>query len=201
MRHREHESGVTLVELLIVLVLTGVIGGIVVSGIVTAFRSSVESQTRIEARQELELTAQQVSRVLRSAERIIIFGDDPDSTIGAQLTSATLTGNVFFGVEDGNGERQLLECRGADASCLEDPAARQLIAVIANDLDADDESVFVYLDRRGEPIPSDGSDPDKDPAGASMITVRLMRELSGDRNPVIVETSVAVRSTRYFGSS
>ena len=189
------EAGFTLIELLVVLVILGVIGGVVTAGILAAFRSSVETSTRIDARQELELSSQQIARVLRSAEKLLIVSGDESFQVGAELRTASADDDVYFGVVEADGTPVLVQCPGT-VSCLtdEDAPQRQLITIVANDPDDPDGAVFLYRDRQGNVL-------DPENAGeARLVTVRLERELSGDRNPVVVETSVAIRRARYVGS-
>lgn len=186
------EQGFTLVELLVVLVLFTAIGSIVTAGVVAAYRSAVETNTRIDARQELELGAQQLIRVLRSAEGQLFIEADPAFQIGARTRTAAISENVYFGVAGNAGNFVLVECRG-NPGCIDDEnaAQRQLITSVDNG-PGGGVAMFEYLDRAGDPA--------DEPAAASVVKIRLVRSLGPDRNPVIVETSVAVRSARYEGS-
>lgn len=177
---RRDESGATLVELLIVLTIFSVIGSIVSAGVITALRSAAATNAKVEALNELELAAQRVTRDLRSAE-IIVIEPDPGSQITALLRQETggLVAVSYVVLND-----QLVRV----------DTGQTLVTAVGN---APDDPVFVYLDRRGEPVPSCTTDGCE---GLAKVGVRLVRDIEG-RNPVIVESLTSVRNLRYGSAS
>lgn len=63
------DRGVTLVELLVVLTILGIVGGIATLGVVSALQSARHTQERVEATQELEIGVQRIARDFRGAAR------------------------------------------------------------------------------------------------------------------------------------
>jgi prepilin-type N-terminal cleavage/methylation domain-containing protein len=197
LRAGHDESGVTLIELLIVLTLVGVIGGVVTSGIVSAFASSRATTARVHALNELEIALQRVTADLRAAEEFVLSDSgDFDTELGLVVTI--------------DGERKtvryLLEPTGDNEQALiRQDTGQTLVTLVVNS--EEDEPVFRYLDRFGvdlkcEPIPEDcsvtRSDADIRDAykQAASLDVRLVRGIEGS-TPVMVETTVSVRNIRY----
>jgi prepilin-type N-terminal cleavage/methylation domain-containing protein len=80
------ESGFTLVELLVVLLLLGVVGGFVTTSIITSLQASRRGEARVMALNDLQLGIERVGRELRAAEELRIEpGSDPAQAIGAQV--------------------------------------------------------------------------------------------------------------------
>jgi prepilin-type N-terminal cleavage/methylation domain-containing protein len=80
------QSGVTLVELLVVVVILGVIGGFVTSSVVNALQATRKGETRVMALNDLQRGIERVGRELRAAEELKIEpGSDPSRNIGAQV--------------------------------------------------------------------------------------------------------------------
>lgn len=171
------EAGFTLVEVLVVLTLFSVIGGIVTAGVVSALRSAAQTNAKIEALNELEIASQRVTRDLRAAEGIVISSGDPEREITTLLRSEA--GNieaVSYIVQDGE--------------LIRVDTGQTLVTAVGN---AATEPVFVYLDRRGDPLPSCT---DAGCEGLAQVGLRLVRDVE-DLNPVIVETRTSVRNVRY----
>lgn len=64
-RYRVDERGFSLVELLVVVLVLGVIGGITLTGLVQGLRTGARADARIEAFTDLQRAAERVSRDLR----------------------------------------------------------------------------------------------------------------------------------------
>ncbi len=209
-RHRRErcEQGFALVELLVVLVILGVVGGIVTTAVVTSLRASSATTSRVIALDELQTAMQRVSRDLRAAELFIIT----DST----AVDREVTVVVFR-----NGEEQEVTYRvenrdGVDVLVRED-TGQTLITLVDNcevpdeEPDGDEgaaetdpiascaEPVFTYLNSDGTEIVCDG-DCANAYSKARQVEIRFIRGIN-DREPVIVESLVNVRNTRYEGGT
>lgn len=174
------EAGVTLVELLVVFVLLGVVGGVVTSAVVSSLRSAAATNQKIEATNELEIAAQRITRDLRAAENLTVILDDPAAVdpviVGVLAMLREQDGSEFF-VSFEIVDDQLI--RVAEGQQL-------LVTAVGNQAD---DPVFTCRDPLGQPITcGDG--------GLSQIGIRLVREIDG-RNPVILETIVSIRNLRW----
>jgi len=170
------DKGVTLVELLVVITLLTVVGGIVTSGIVSALRSAAQTNAKIEALNELELASQRVTRDLRQAEGIVIT-NQPGESIAILLRN-----------EDGDIE--LVEYVVDGVELIRVDTQQTLVTRVGN---PPGEPLFTYLDRQAELI-TDCSTAGCE--GLAQVGLRLIREVEG-LNPVIVETRTSVRNVRY----
>lgn len=181
-RHRPSaDGGFTLVELLVVFVILGVVGSIGTIAVTTTLRSASATTSRVVALDELQTAMQRVARDLRAAELFIIT----DTT----SVDREVTADVFRGGELVRVTYSVEEQDGVDVLIRED-TGQTLITLVDNE----DEAVFTYLDAEGNPIP-DVDDYTK----AQQIRIRFIRGIEG-RQPVIVESLVNVRNTRYEGS-
>ena len=179
---RREESGFSLVELLVVMIILGAVGSIVTLAVTTTLRSAGATTSRVIALDELQTAMQRVTRDLRAAELFIIT----DTTAAKR----TVTADVFRNGQVVRVTYSVEERDGVDVLIRED-TGQTLITLVDNDT----EPVFTYLDAKGEPIPETG-----DPAKARQIRIRFVRGIDG-RAPVIVESLVNVRNTRYEGGT
>jgi type II secretory pathway pseudopilin PulG len=187
------ETGASLVELLVVLVLLGIIGGMVTSAVTTAFRSTATTQARIDALQELEVALQRMTRDFRTASELQLapIGDASasfDDYLGADIIrGGTLEPIRYRLVDPGNGDPQRL---------IRVDTGQTLVTLVDNG----GEPVFSYLRFDGSEIDCDGLSEaqcgDAILEGVTTVGIRLVREIDG-RAPVAAETRVAVRSIRY----
>lgn len=70
-RRQAGEHGFTLVELLVVMVLLTVVGGVVTTSVVSGLTASRRGQARVYALTDLEMATQRVAREARAADPII----------------------------------------------------------------------------------------------------------------------------------
>lgn len=179
-RRRPDESGVTLVEILVVFVILGVIGGVVTSAVVTSLRSATLTNQKIEATQELEIATQRVTRDLRASENLTVILSDPDDpspvVVGLLAMLRAEDGSVFFVSYEVSNDQLI---RLADGQQL-------LVTAVGN---APDDPVFTCRDALGDVI-SCGA------GGLSQVGIRLVREIEG-RNPAVIETIVSIRNLRW----
>jgi prepilin-type N-terminal cleavage/methylation domain-containing protein len=80
------ESGVTLVELLVVVIILGVIGGVATSGIITGLHATRKGEARVAALNDLQKGIERVGRELRAAEELRFeAGSNPAEVVIAQI--------------------------------------------------------------------------------------------------------------------
>jgi prepilin-type N-terminal cleavage/methylation domain-containing protein len=188
------EDGLTLVELLVVLVLLGIIGAGVVTSVVVGLRSASTTTARVDAQQELEVALQRVTRDLRVARSFEIT-ENFTHELGADIVREGNPERIFYRLEpnlDDPDTNQLVRVDGDDGT-------RTLISLVAND--EDNEPIYRYLDRFGQPITCGALGPEECAAQELMprtrqIEVVLFRTLR-DRDPVRVQTTITARNLRY----
>lgn len=207
---RSQEQGFTLVELLVVVLLLGVIGGFTTTALVTALNNSRATSERAIALHDIERSLQVVARELRVADPIYLTADDDyEATIGAEIVRDRKIEVHTFTIEEIEGLDYLvqniaqydLEDVGAgipaDATPLE--SQRRLVTDLDNEL----ESVFTYHDDDGEEIDCSEltvAECEDRYADSAQIGIRLIRNLEG-QEPIRAETRVNVRNTRYVRST
>jgi prepilin-type N-terminal cleavage/methylation domain-containing protein len=214
MRRSKAEAGFTLVELLVVLVLMGVVGGIVTSALVTGMQSSRATSARTMALHDIEVALQRVGRELRAADPLYLTdGEDYGERLGAEIVRDRSVQVVRFAVEEGDEGVDLLVqdttvfdldayLNDPDATPVEQPR-RTLVTAIHNG----DDPIFRYYRADGALIDCevgvDGATKatcDDRYAEASQIGIRLIRLVEG-QSPIEAETRVTVRNTRYRSTS
>lgn len=208
--HRCHrgEQGFTLVELLVALVILGVVGGMVMTAVVTSLQAATATTSRVIALDELQTAMQRVSRDLRAAELFIIT----DTTAVDREVTVVVFRNgeeqeVTYRVENRDGVDVLVRrdtgqtlitlvdnCEVIDESPEENGGAEE-----ADPIGSCAQPVFTYLNSDGTEIDCDG-DCANAYSKARQVEIRFIRGIDG-REPVIVESLVNVRNTRYEGGA
>lgn len=182
----DRDDGFSLIELLVVMVLFGVIGGVVTNAIFSTLRSAAVTSSRIEAQHELELGLQRITRDLRAASPIVLSaGGDYDTEVGATISREGDVSTVSYLVTEVAGEQRLVR----------EDSGRTLVSFIDNG----DVPVFRYLDPLGNEI-SCTDDCDTAYLRARQIEIRLVRAID-DRPPVEAETRVNIRNLRHGSAS
>ena len=178
---RRREDGVTLVELLVVMVVFGVVGGVVLSSTITALQNAAATNARIDALQELELAMQRVTRDLRAADPLELVTDEYDTALGASILR--------------DGQRTSVRYRLVDVGDIQQMVREDTSQTLVTNLDNDGAPVFEYLDRFGDEIPC-SSDCDTALLQAAQVQIRFVRVIPNS-TPAIVETRVGVRNLRH----
>jgi prepilin-type N-terminal cleavage/methylation domain-containing protein len=212
-RHRS-EDGFTLVELLVVMVLFGVIGGIVTTAIVSGMNSARSTSARTHALHDIEVALQRVGRDLRVADPLYLTGDTNYGTeIGAEVVRDGQVQIGRFAVELGDDgvQRLLHDVTTFDLQTfVEDPEnatpVQQPTRTLVTAIDNGTEPVFRYFDQDGaEIVCTPGVDGETKQscdgryAAASQVSIRLIRLVDG-QEPIRAETRISLRNTRYGGS-
>lgn len=160
MRRPEAESGFTLVELLVVMLLLGVVGGVTIAGLVTGMQQSQRAQDRVSAMAELQRTAENVARELRAACPLVVAEDDRAELVVTR--NGALVEHRYYVNADGDELRhEIDEDEPADARTIVHGLAMDGAAVFeyrANDnktADTAQEVRWIRLTLRREPGWSD----------------------------------------------
>lgn len=205
------DSAFTLVELLVVMLLVGVIGGFVTTSIVRSMQVSRTVSERAVALHDIERSLQVVARELRVADPIYLAADgDYAFTIGAEtVRDRNIEVHTFtIETEDGSPDGvqflfQEINQYDLDAVGDGDPLATEPVTLprrrLITDVDNGIQAVFTYHDEEGDEISCNPDIEDQCPdryADASQIGIRLVRNLDG-QEPIRAETRVNVRNTRY----
>lgn len=184
---RRDEAGMTLVELLVVIVVLGVVGTMVLSGIVTSMRTTARAQDRIDALTELEKGVERIARELRATCQIGAFGSDDVSVSVVRDGGVHRYRYVLGSVLGGGSQPDALY----EVYSLRDPATGNFVAQSTRLFlgELEDSTPFAYLDPNGAPA---GVATD-----VSMVEITLRRHLP-DQSPIEVRTSVHLRNHGGF---
>ena len=132
------ESGATLVELLVVMVIFAAVGGVVLTSTVNALQNAAATNARIDALQELELAMQRVTRDLRAADPLELVDGEYDTALGASILRDDARSSVRFRLIDAGDVQQMVR---------EDTSQ-----TLVTNIDNGGAPVFEYLDRFGQQI-------------------------------------------------
>lgn len=180
------DGGFTLVEVLVVLVLMGVVGGVVVSSITTSFRSSANTTSRIVALQELEVALQRMTRDLRAADPLSLSTTGNFSReLGATIDRGGSISTVTYEIVEVDGDQQLVRI----------DTGQTLVSLVDNG----GQPVFRYLDDEGADVVCTPDCATAYLRDTARIEIRLVRALP-DGQDVRATTSVGIRSLRYGGT-
>jgi type II secretory pathway pseudopilin PulG len=97
--HQPTDAGVSLVELLIVIMLLGVIGGTVTTSLTGGMRTSRVLQERTEALSQLELTAGRMARQLRAAAPVQRVAGAPNEAVAVRTFTRGTCARYTYRVE------------------------------------------------------------------------------------------------------
>jgi prepilin-type N-terminal cleavage/methylation domain-containing protein len=207
-RLRSDQAGVTLVELLVVVVLLGVVGSITMAGIISGLHATRRGEARVEALNDLQKGIERVGRELRAAEELRFeSGTDPRDVVIAQ---------VVRGGERIRYRYYLMTPEGGTTELREDVRRETLTGGLISTQDglfianiANPETgtpLFTYyatdpVTRQLQPVTCDVAEDAclQRHAAATQVKLTLQRLLP-EQAPITVETVVNVRSTRLGGA-
>ena len=175
---RTEADGFTLVELLVVIVLITVVGGVVLSSMVQGMQSNAMAQERIDAYNDMQLAGERITRELRAANPVLLA--EPDRT-QVRLQRDGACRRFSFQVE---GTTLMTREQVSTDGCATLPGVASRPLVPSLDLSA--SPVFLYLDRDGTVT--------NVPADVATIELTLTRQLP-DQPSVVLRTRVSVRNS------
>lgn len=179
------DAGVTLVELLIVILLVGVVGSIVTSGVMNGLQASNRGQARVQALVELETAIHRVTREVRAAAPIHVA--EPHRMV---VTSLRGEGRVRWTFTATPAALTVARVEFADRFTTA-PSATVAASPLVSDLVLA-APTFTYTKADGSAwVPGT----DTNPGDIHRVTVTLSRDLR-QQEPIEVETGVYVRSAR-----
>lgn len=192
---RTNDRGFTLVELLVVMLLVGIVGGVVTTSLVRGMQTSTVAQSRIQGLSDLQRGLERVARELRVADPLCVPVDGSDPTIHESRLGASVYRDgkryyhEFYLSGTGAGEalyQDIVVYDPPDATTGTVLSSGTFVADTGNSIIG--VPLFEYFDQNGDP-PS--------PVGAAaQVTINLSKQVAGDA-PVQVSTTVEVRNTRY----
>lgn len=202
------EAGFTLVELLVVIVILGVIGGMVTSTVIASLNATRRAEARMTALSDLQRGVERVGRELRAADPLVLDSEnDYAMSVGADVSRAgeRITYRYYI-VEPADGNPELREdvVRSTLGGDLIEQRDGLFIADIANI--ETEVPLFTYfaIDDEGELSEIDCEDLSDSACRDKHLTASQIRlsleKLLPEQDPVYVETMVNIRNTRYATS-
>lgn len=197
MRFQE-EAGIGLVELMIVILIMGVVGGITVTSLVQGMQTSNRVDARIETSTELQRATERVARDLRRGVwtdiSVLPLPAVPAGCTYVSLDPDALTLIVF----DGTDRFRHAYTHAGDALTLDidewvggtwtDVSVTEVVTDLRND--ATGTPVFTYLDRDGGELDGTQASDFADVRNFRLTLVGAVRE----QPPMTISTTVAARN-------
>lgn len=198
------DDGFSLVELLAVMSILLIVGGVVTSALVASFNAARVSQNRIESLNDLQRGLERVGRELRAATPLEPDPTDYDNRMSAQVIrddERIIYTYYLTAPVDGLSElREDVERYTLDGTFLE---SREGIFITDITNAATGTPLFTYYavddDNAIVEIDCDGLDFDQclaEHLTARQVKLTLERDLPGQQ-PLQVETIINIRNTRY----
>lgn len=184
------EDGVGLVELMVVMVLMTIIGGIVVSSLVGGMKANAKTQTRQDALAVLQKSVDRMSGPLRAAAPV-------NFSLSTQNTAVVEVWNSDFSAKERytytycptRGRVHMRRQAASVAYVAIDCASTTLPVLIDQVTNSATEKMFVYK-------MSNGSTDATADSNVFQINVKVKRSLNNQPTPIVVETQVRLRNAR-----
>jgi len=189
------DQGFTLIEMLVVIAILLIVGGITTNAIVTGFESTRKGQDRIRGLSDLEKGIERIGRELRVADPLLIDPDGNfDGCIGAEVFRDGKRFIIVYRLEvdpDDPSTFDLVQ----DIETYDDPddttPSTTNVGLFIDRIHSD--ALFTYFDQNGNPIL--GTDPQAYLTSAQ-VRINLVKQLF-EQDPLAVTTVVNVRNARY----
>lgn len=197
------ESGIGLVELLVVIVIMGVVGGMTVTGLVQGMRTTSQVDARIQTSTDLQRAAERVARDLRRGVwtdiSMVSLPPEPAGCTYVSLDPDQLTLIVFDGSD--RYRHVYTHASGAlsldvdewDAGAWADVSDQVVIDGLNNATAATPVPVFSFLDRDGVDLLADGSLDATDRSSVRNFRLTLVGSVT-DQPDITLSTTVAARN-------
>lgn len=190
------EDGFTLVELLVVMLMIGVVGGIVVTGVTRGMRTTTETQNRVEALTATQTAIERASREMRAADPVRSVTDDHLTldvhrdgelhhyrySLQADGDEWTLRQERWVFTDPATFDATGWEPAESDAA---QTSTRSLVQHLV------DNAVFTAYDALGNQL---SGEPVPNALNTERLTVTVRRAIQDDREPIQIQTSVTVRN-------
>lgn len=180
-RRRDGEAGVGLVELLVVVLLLGIVGGITSRSVITGMQAQRRQMARIEALSGARLGAERTMRDLRMANPLVALEANA-ATMDVER-GGTDRRMRFAVVEDAG--NWTLEVQDTPLDGNGDLAGPPVVTELVRGLAPPAPSTFTYRTESGAET--------ADPALVASIEVRL-GVLAREQDPVAIEDRVTLRN-------
>ena len=188
-KRAQDRRGFTLVELLVVLVILAIVGGIVASSLIRGLQVDAQARNRIEAFEDMQIVMERMSREIRAANPIVSADSVADRLeVQVQRNEQCLR---FEYVRDG--EQLLVTERRFGAECVGTPSVST--QVLLRDLEPTPVFEFERIDAAGQrtALP-DGSFTEATATDIKFVTITLAHTLELDQSPVTVRSLVGIRN-------
>lgn len=160
---RRDQHGFSLVELLVVVLILGVVGGVTVTGLVRGFRTSAAADARIVAYTDLQRASERVSRDLRRGVWTHTYVSSPTAPSGCEYLTLSPDSVTLIILDDGARFRHRYQLTGGvlnltrqtwTGSAWGAGESQEVVRGISNGAAGD--PIFSYLDGDGRDVLADG---------------------------------------------
>ena len=180
------DGGFTLVELLIVVMLLGVVGGMVTRSVIAGYAATSHHQARVLALTDLERAVERLSREVRAADPVVAAADG-----GNDLTVDTYRGSdrIRYRWAYDAGTGVITQTRSVYAPATASTASSTTTQAMIGDVAQGTTPVFTYLAADGSAVAS----PSTNSGDIARVAITVIRQVPG-RDGIRVQTSVALRN-------
>ncbi len=171
----QDDHGFTLVELLVVMTILTIIGGLVVGTVVNAFEQERRTTSRVHAMNDAKLALERITADVRAA--------DPLHTTEETLLEATVHRGeerlVSYELGTNNGDPALIVSEDVDGTVTTRPLVTGL---------ASDGLVFEYVDGENEEV--------SEPSDVRRVQISVTVEVGPDDAPITLSDDTTIRNVR-----